>query len=150
MTLAQILVLPPERLVPQRPPILMVDGVRSVIGPDVTSHFTIRPDDLFVEDGALLEAGLIENMAQTAALRSGVMALINAPHDATEVRPPVGFIGAVKDFVLHKRPVVGATLHTTVCVINDMGRFLVVRAAATDTQGLCAQCEMTIFISEGQ
>jgi len=149
MTLTEILALPPERLVPQRPPILMVDGVRAIDGADVTSHFTIRPDDLLVEDGALLEAGLIENMAQTAALRSGVMALINAPTDGTEVRPPVGFIGAVKDFVLVRRPALGATLHTTVSVINDMGRFLVVRANATDAQGPCAQCEMTIFISEG-
>jgi predicted hotdog family 3-hydroxylacyl-ACP dehydratase len=149
MTLPHILALPPERLVPQRPPILMVHGVSRVEGADVTSHFTVSPTDLFVENGALLEAGLIENMAQTAALRSGVMALLQAPHNGTEVRPPVGFIGAIKDFNLQRRPPVGATLSTTVRVLNDMGRFLVVQAEASDASGPCARCEMTIFISEG-
>lgn len=145
MKLDEILRLPAQQLVPQRPPILMVDGVLKVDGDEVTSHFVILSDNLFVENGVLLEAGLLENMAQTAALRSGVVALLKAP-DGGQVSPPIGFIGAVKDFALVRQPQQGQTLTTTVGVVNDMGQFLVVRAHTADGLGLCAQCEMTLFI----
>lgn len=149
MRLDEIVKLPAQQLVPQRHPILMVDGVAKVDGDVVTSHFTINQENLFVEDGLLLEAGLMENMAQTAALRSGVVALLQAP-DGVPVSPPIGFIGAVKDFALIRRPQHGQTLSTTVSVANDMGQFLVVRAQASDSAGLCAQCEMTLFIQPAE
>ena len=36
-----------------------------------TTGFLIQKDNIFVEDGVLTEEGIIENMAQSSALRTG-------------------------------------------------------------------------------
>ena len=60
--------------IPQRPPIVMADAFYG-IGEDgcARSGLTVCEDNIFVEEGALSECGLIEHIAQSAALRAGYM-----------------------------------------------------------------------------
>ena len=60
--------------IPQRPPIVMADAFYG-IGEDgcARSGLTVCEDNIFVEEDALSECGLIEHIAQSAALRAGYM-----------------------------------------------------------------------------
>lgn len=101
-------------LLPQRPPIVMVDSFDGMEDTRSYTTLTVRRDNLFFNGDALDEAGLIEHMAQSAAARAGYLARMN--------NEPVrlGFIGSVDKFVLHRRPVEGEVLHTEVDLLQQV------------------------------
>ena len=82
--------------IPQRPPIVMADAFYG-IGEDgcARSGLTVCEDNIFVEEGALSECGLIEHIAQSAALRAGYMDRSRGE----KVR--LGYIGAVEQAVMN-------------------------------------------------
>ena len=56
-----------RELIPQRPPILLVDGLECVEGDTAIGTLVVRTDNCFTdEDGLLAEAGVIEHIAQSA------------------------------------------------------------------------------------
>ena len=103
-------------LIPQRPPMVMVDRFECIDAEDQShTSLTVREDNLFVEEGALTECGLIEHMAQSAAARVGWRC-----REAGE-KVPVGFIGAVSRFRADALPPVGARLETTLRMVQEVG-----------------------------
>jgi 3-hydroxymyristoyl/3-hydroxydecanoyl-(acyl carrier protein) dehydratase len=58
-------------LLPQRPPFIMVDKLTNYDTVSAKTVFAIREDNLFCKDGVMEEAGLVENIAQTCATRTG-------------------------------------------------------------------------------
>lgn len=129
-----------ERLIPQRAPILMLDGIEAIDGETINSVLTIAPDNFFLVDGVLQEMALIEHQAQTASALAGHKAL------ATTDAAPVGMIGEVKNFVLHRLPVVGDTLHTTVTFLDELGGITLIQCATTCQGELVAETKMKIFV----
>ena len=59
------------KLIPQRPPILMIDALLEQDDVSTSTSFEVRSDDMFIRDGKLLPEGMLENIAQTAAARAG-------------------------------------------------------------------------------
>ena len=106
------------------------------------TNFTIKADNLFVLNGEFSEAGLMENMAQTAAAGSGNMARI-------ENRPVAnGYIGQVKNFEIYSLPKVGDVLFTEVKTEVQVFDAGIVSAKIWCNDVEIAQCEMKIFISQ--
>ena len=62
---------PITQLIPQRPPFVMVDRIVSCDVTDAVAEFTVREDNIFLDDMLLSPAGIIENMAQSCAARRG-------------------------------------------------------------------------------
>ena len=62
---------PITSLIPQRPPFVMVDRVISCDEVDAVAEFSIKEDNIFLDDEKLSPAGIIENMAQSCAARMG-------------------------------------------------------------------------------
>src|ERR1700760_870559 len=91
-------------LIPQQPPFVMVDELLFSDDNFTKTSFTITVDNIFVIDGEFSEAGLMENMAQTAAAGSGNMARIEDRPVAT------GYIGQVKNLEVFSLPKVGDIL----------------------------------------
>jgi predicted hotdog family 3-hydroxylacyl-ACP dehydratase len=58
-------------LLPQSHPMVMIDQFVSSNEKTTVTSFHIKPDNILLLDGKLSEAGIIENIAQTAAARSG-------------------------------------------------------------------------------
>ena len=58
-------------LIPQKAPFVMVDEL--IASDDVSSiiGFTISEDNIFTQNGEFIEPGLIENIAQSGAIRAG-------------------------------------------------------------------------------
>ena len=76
---------------------------------------TIRPENVFCENGEFASAGLIEHIAQTCAARLGYY---NKYVLKTGVR--LGFIGEVKDLSINRLPREGETIETTIVVVQEI------------------------------
>ena len=105
------------------------------------SSFLISKDNIFVEDGRLSEPGLVENIAQTAAARSGYLSKIEKKilH--------IGYIGDVKNLEIASLPKINSTLETEIIIKNQIFDIIVIAGKVTCNNKLLAQCEMKIFIS---
>ncbi len=126
--------------IPQRNPIVMIDTLNYCEGSVTITSFEVREDNIFVKDGVLHEPGIIENIAQTAAVKAGYEV------KKLGVAPVVGFIGAIKDLIINKLPEIGDILETTVTLkMNVMGITLVEGVSRCNGE-IIASCEMKIFI----
>lgn len=127
-------------LIPQRPPMVMVDNLLEVTETSAVTSFAVKIENLFVQNNQLQATALMENIAQTAAAHAGYWARQrNSP-------PAVGFIGAIKDFRLHRLPVVGETLRTEFQVLSDVMNFSVVKGNISINQEPIAEAELKIFL----
>lgn len=101
-------------LLPQRPPMVMVDRLLHCDPVVTQTELTVREDNIMVDDGLMSACGLIENIAQTCAARMGYINLSNGK----EVR--VGVIGALRDMEIHSLPKVGDKIETRIEVSDEV------------------------------
>ena len=117
-------------LIPQRPPIVMVDSFCGIEDDCSYSGLTVTDDNIFCQEGKLQEAGIIEHIAQSAAARIGYIYLQkNEP-------VPLGFIGSVDK------------LSTEITVIQEVFDITLVSACVSTTEGVIAECRMKIFLDK--
>jgi predicted hotdog family 3-hydroxylacyl-ACP dehydratase len=128
-------------LIPQKPPFVMVGKLLSTDEVSTRSSFMIEPDNVFVKNNVFQEAGLMENIAQTAALRAGYVA-------QSENKPvAVGYIGAVSNFEIFDLPKAGDEIETEIRVENQIFDVTVLSGKVWYNKKILAQCEMKLFIS---
>lgn len=127
-------------LIPQRPPVVLVeklifaDEIRSV------SAFTVESSCIFEEDGFLSESGLLENIAQTAAVGLGYVY-------KKENKPvPIGYIASIKNFIVHGLPPVDSEIRTEVDRTNQVMDVSILTGKVFLNGRLLAECEMRIFL----
>jgi 3-hydroxyacyl-[acyl-carrier-protein] dehydratase len=127
-------------LLPQKEPFVMVDCLFECNEKYVRTGFTPGVKNIFSDEGYFTEPGLIENMAQSAAAGTGYFYSIqNKP-------APVGYIGAIKDFILSKLPQINDSLETEIKVVAEVMNATVVRATVYCRKEEIASCEMKIFL----
>ena len=129
-------------LIPQKYPFVMVSNLLYADELTTKSSFIINPDNVFVKDDIFQEAGLMENIAQTAALRSGYI--------AHEENNPVGigYIGAIKDFEIFHLPKINDELLTEITIENQVFNVTVLSGKVWHNSTLLAQCEMKVFMDD--
>jgi len=126
-------------LIPQKPPFVMVSRLLYVDERTTRSSFRINRDNVFVKNNIFQEAGLMENMAQTAALRAGYMAKKeNKPVSA-------GYIGAVKDMEIFNLPKVDDELITEITIEDQIFDVTIFFGKIWHNNNLLARCEMKVF-----
>lgn len=130
-----------KKYIPQREPMIMVDRLLSHEDRKSVSGFEILADNVFVNLGLFTEAGLLENMAQTAALSKGFEVI-----EKGEV-PPLGFIGAVKSLKVHQLPKVGQVLETEINIKHEVLNASIVEAQVFCHSEIIASCELKIFLN---
>ena len=123
---------------------MMVDELLEVVGDECTCRLTVREDNFFLEeDGMMAEPGVIEHIAQSASAFAGYRAVAEG---ATE--PPVGYIGEVKNFRLHRRPRLGDVLDTTICMGATVGGVTIIASTTLAGKETIAETQMKIFVRE--
>ncbi len=135
--------LPEENIttfIPQRPPFVMIDQLQ-YSGETITqTSFLITEENIFTENGEFCEAGLMENIAQTAAARAGYIArLENKPVSE-------GYIGSVKNLEINSLPKVNDELLTQIKIENQVFDVLFISGSVYCKEQLIATCEMKIFV----
>ncbi|OFX23900.1 MAG: hypothetical protein A2033_15805 [Bacteroidetes bacterium GWA2_31_9] len=126
--------------IPQRQPIVMIDTLVESDEVKTISSLTISPENIFCKDGVLNMPGLIENMAQTAALRVGYYCKI-------ENKPvPIGFIGGIKNLIINNLPKIGSQINTEIILKHEVMEASIVQCYIKQNEVIIAECELKIFL----
>jgi len=133
-----------HNIVPQKPPMVMIDKIIEVTPIKAVTALTITADNIFCKDGYFQALGLSENIAQTAAAQGGYLA-----KQAGE-EPPVGFIGAIKKLTIENLPAIGEEIITEIEIKHEIMNFTVISGVSRVGDKIMAQCQMNIFINEEQ
>lgn len=130
------------KLIPQRPPIVMVDSFFGIEEDRSYSGLAVTADNIFCEAGKLQETGLIEHIAQSAAARIGYL----YTQKGEEV--PLGFIGSVDKLKVYSLPEIGMKLFTEITVVQEVFDITLIAAQVKVGEELMAECRMKIFIKK--
>lgn len=130
------------KLIPQRPPIVMVDTFFEADAGSAVTGLLVTEDNLFCREGILQEPGLIEHVAQSAAAFAGY-----APYTRGET-PKLGFIGEVKKFKITRLPNAGERLVTRLKVMGEAAGVTLISAQTSVGDEEVASGQMKIFIKE--
>ncbi len=133
----------PETLayIPQRSPFVMIDTITSADGEvTTTTSFHIKDDNIFNRNGHFTEAGLVENMAQTAGAGTGYRwKMQNKP-------APGGYIAGLRNLHVTALPATGDTITTETTFVQTLLNFHLVKATVTCNGRDIATCELKIFM----
>jgi predicted hotdog family 3-hydroxylacyl-ACP dehydratase len=129
--------------IPQRHPFVMIDKLLFVDDAHARTAFTIKAENILCEDGMLSEAGLLENIAQTAAAGAGYNSIKN------NKAVSMGYIVAVKNFEIFVLPNIDDDLITNIVVEGQVLDFMMIAGRIFCNDKPVAQCEMRIFIEPG-
>ena len=133
-------------LIPQRPPMVMVEKLLSCDGQTTVTQLLVKEDNIFLHNDKLSSSGLMESMAQTAATRTGWL-VKNSPGSKNK-KAPIGVIGSIKNFRLHFQPVAGDVITTIVEVQYEIMQATIVIAKVEVEGNLAAEAELQIFLTE--
>lgn len=130
------------KYIPQRPPIVLISRIYACDDNSVVTGFDVTEDHVFTQKGVLTESGIVENIAQSAASMAGYGAVKN------NTPPAVGFIGNIKDLVIHHLPKSGNEVLTEVKTKTQVMNVSIIEAHSYCNNELVATCEMKIFLQE--
>ena len=127
------------RFIPQRHPIVMVHNLLEASDTHAVTQLYVEEENVFASNGTFAEPGLIENIAQTAAVHVGYQCTKKG------VPIPIGYIAAIRDLKINELPPAKSTITTSVKIINKVLDVTVVQGEVVyDNRVLCS-CEMRIF-----
>ena len=129
-------------LIPQKAPFVMVGNLLYADDKITRTNFTIKEGNIFLEKGKFSEAGLIENMAQTAAAGAGY----NSKRNNKPVQ--IGYIGSVKNLEIFSLPKINDEIITEITVENQLFNVTIISGKIWCDENLVVQCEMKIFLDE--
>lgn len=127
---------------PQKAPIVMVDTILSSEFDSIITGFTPLHDNIFSEKGFFTEPGLIENMAQSAAAKSGL------ENKKAGSKPMVGFIGALKKLKIYSLPKVGESFTTHLKITAEVLNVKLADIYIMQNDEKVAECQMKIVLQE--
>ncbi|MBK6338014.1 MAG: 3-hydroxyacyl-ACP dehydratase [Bacteroidetes bacterium] len=129
-------------VLPQRPPMVMIDRLLFVDTKKTISTFFIDKDCIFCNKAFLNESGIVENIAQTGAAGFGYLDFI--------AQKPIllGFIASIKNLIINQLPPIGQTLITEVVVEDPVMGFNIIKGKILLNELEIASCEMRIFINK--
>ena len=139
------------KLIPQRPPIVMVDKLFSASDTEAETGLLITEDNIFVSKAGmgedktasrLREPGLIEHIAQSAATFAGYSTFSKG------LPPRLGYIGEIKKCKIHQLPKVGDELVTEIHLVAEAAGVSLVDAKTLHSDTVVAECQMKIFLKE--
>lgn len=131
-------------LLPQQEPFVMVDTVTGFSSEGITTETVVRADNLLAEAGQLSAEGVMENIAQTCAARIG---FVNRYILRQSIQ--VGFIGAIRNFHIHRLPETDETITTHVRLVEEIFGMVLASATVTGERGPVAETEIKIALDGG-
>lgn len=133
-----------HHFLPHREPMLMTDYILELTPEKVVTSFVISPDNIFVHNGEFVEAGLIENAAQTCSSILGQSFFENAEAD-TKV---IGFITNIKKIEISGLPKAGDTIISKASLISQFENICHIFCETFHEDTLLIRAEINLFIQE--
>lgn len=130
------------KFIPQRAPIIMVDEFFGVKDNVSVSGLTIDAGNIFCEGDIFSECGVIEHIAQSAAMRMGYI----YKNNGKEV--PLGYIGSINKFRIFDLPHIGDRLRTEITIEQEIMNISLISAKVLIADKLIAESQMKIYLQE--
>jgi predicted hotdog family 3-hydroxylacyl-ACP dehydratase len=127
-------------LIPLRQPMVMIDQLTSSGEKSARGRLFIKESNVFCHEGHLQEAGLIEFISQTAAAHAGYLQLSSQK----KVKP--GFIGVIKDLVIHSLPVINTEIQSEIIVENELLGYVIITGRILQNKSVIVECEIRFFM----
>lgn len=133
-----------KTLLPHREPIILVDSLLEFSDGEATVGFTILKDNIFVNNNEFSETGLIEHMAQAAALYIGFKnySKLNSAKE--------GFIAFIKKLNIEKLPKVDQVITTNVSIIHEIMHMSTVKLSTFNNGIEIASAQMNTILKEDE
>jgi len=107
-----------RKFLPHRPPMLMVDKLITLNDKIVETQFVVPRNCIFLNKTTFVEAGLIENMAQTCSIILGCSYFFDDDGLKENNSNVIGFISSIKSLHVFRLPVVNDILLTRGKIIS--------------------------------
>ena len=130
-------------IIPQRPPFVMISKLLSADNSSASTELCVTADNILVENGEFVEAGIIEHIAQTCAAGMGY---INTCVYQNTVK--IGFLTAIRNLTIKRLPKVGETLRTQVEITERVMEMALVKSEVKINDEIIAEGEMKIYITD--
>lgn len=130
-------------VLPQQEPFVMVGSLIAFDADSSVTETHIREDNIFVDDGHFSASGMMENIAQTCAARVGFYNKYVLHKDVQ-----VGFIGAVRNYVVHSLAPVGEMVTTRVDILQDVFWMTLANAQVTCRGEVIAEAEIKLAVRQ--
>jgi predicted hotdog family 3-hydroxylacyl-ACP dehydratase len=128
-------------VLPQQEPFVMIDTMTHFEMMTSTTETKIREANIFVDGGRFSASGMMENIAQTCAARVGFYNKYILKKDVQ-----VGFIGAIRNYVVHELPQVGSTITTRVDILEEIFGMTLANAEITCEGRTIATAEIKLSV----
>lgn len=128
-------------VLPQQEPFVMIGTLTHFEMTTSTTETLIKSENIFVDNGEFSASGMMENIAQTCAARIGFYNKYILHKDVQ-----VGFIGAVKNYVIHGLAPVGSTITTTVDILEEVFGMTLATATVHCGDRLLATAEIKLSV----
>jgi 3-hydroxyacyl-[acyl-carrier-protein] dehydratase len=124
--------------IPHGEPFIMIDNLIEATSDRFVTNFTILPSNIFLHADRLEAYGLIENIAQSAAVG------INYLKTDLAAKPVAGFIAAVTKLKLYGLPKVNDEIYTIVTPLHQYAKMHLVRGENLVDGKLVLECEIKL------
>lgn len=131
-----------QKLIPQRPPFVMIDNLISADESGFSSNFELRDEVLLRQDQLVSESTITEHVAQTCAAGFGYL---GQKEQAGE--PKIGYIGAVTKLKVHQLPKLGDVLETKVAILQNFENIHLVQGNVFVNETEIFTCQMKIVLA---
>lgn len=128
-------------VLPQQEPFVMVGNLIAFTSDASTTETVISETNIFVDNGYFSPSGMMENIAQTCAARVGFYNKYVLHKDVQ-----VGFIGAVRNYVINELPAAGTTIHTKVDILQDIFGMTLANARVVSGDKVYATAEIKLSV----
>ena len=137
---------------PHRAPMLMVDLILKMDDSMVETVFEIKSDNIFIKNNTFVEAGLIENAAQTCSSIVAKGYYVDENNEDKEDVDVIGFISALKSLKIYSLPKSGDKIFTTATLISqfvtDDYTLCTMSCKTISSEKLLLEGEINLFIRE--
>ena len=127
-----------ENLLPHRPPMRFIDTLTQCDDTHARATARFQVNHFAVSDGLVLEAALVECVAQTFAAALG-------HSTGSGEKPAMGMLAAVTDFQIQSRPAADTNLEIEVRELKRLGPMRLVAGKITCAGELIAAGGLTVY-----
>ncbi|MCL2597439.1 MAG: pseudouridylate synthase [Paludibacter sp.] len=130
-----------QTLIPQQPPFVMVEKLIFCSVEKTTTSFTIKNDNIFVENGIFTQSGIVENVAQTCAARMGYLG------DNQTIK--IGMIGSINNFEFTGfLPKINDKIITDIVVDTEIGNIVLLDTKVVCNKKTVSTGKMKVFLTD--
>ncbi len=135
---------PIESYLPQKRPFIMVDKICNANESECCTETSISEENIMVKNGVFIEAGILENIAQTCACHIGFVEI----HIRENPIIRIGVVAQIKGLEITRYPQTGEVITTNVKENENFGDVSIYTATISSEGEPIAQGELRVVLTD--